>query len=277
MTLLELASVSYFGSSVVGDLVRSLVEQTRDDWRLVIVDNSENRQEFESLRTAAGMDPRVVVAAAPSNLGYLGGAEWWRSRQPVTTTWLAVCNTDLYLDDRRFVERLAALGPEPAILAPDITAMPSRRRQNPYMTGRPTARRTLFRRLVLSYRPSAAAASFVARSKRGGPAQLQELSPREVYAPHGSFMLFPRTFFDRGGSLQHRPFLFAEEITIAERARALGIPVRFEPGLKVLHTEHQATGARTARIFRAQREAVIYAHKVITGRETLDGTWAATS
>ncbi|SDY75585.1 Glycosyltransferase, GT2 family [Modestobacter sp. DSM 44400] len=268
MTVLQLVSVSYFGSPVVPGLIGSLVGQTEEDWRLVIVDTSESDAEAEQLASAAGSDPRVEVARAPSNLGYFGAAHWWTTARPSTATWLAVCNADLHLADGTFVDRLARLTDPPAVLAPRITALPSGRSQNPFMVTRPSARAMLVRRLVLSHRLSASAAIRYAgwRNSRRGPAPMHPAG--DIYAPHGAFTLFHQDFFTAGGTLHHRPFLFGEELTVAERARTVGLRVGYEPTLAVVHEEHQATGKRSARMFRAQREAAVYGHRLITGRET---------
>jgi GT2 family glycosyltransferase len=267
MTLIHLIAVNYFGATAVERLIRSLMAQSHHDWRLTVVDNSESEEQVANLRGICSREHRAQVVVAPSNLGYAHAAEWVRSTRSVDATWIAVCNTDLQLADD-FVAHLTTLGPEKAVLAPDVTAMPSLRKQNPYMLSRPTVARMLFRRIVLSNRFSARMALAVARSRPKSRQPSPEIVAREIYAPHGCFMLFHEEFFSRGGSLRHGTFLFGEEITIGERTRQLGLRVGYEPSLKVFHEEHQATGhRRTGVMFRAQREAAIHGYRLITGRE----------
>ncbi|WP_164701572.1 glycosyltransferase [Modestobacter sp. KNN46-3] len=264
MTLLHLLAVNYFGSGEAGGLVRSLLGQERPDWQLTLIDNSESAEETERLR-ALTTDPRVDVVRAPGNLGYFRAVAWFTAQRATDADWVAVCNVDLELAGPAFTARLGALDRPTSLLAPHIVALPSGRPQNPYMAQRPTARRMLFRRLVLSTRLSARAAQAVAARKRAIPT-VQSEPAQQVYAPHGSFMLFPRAWSQVGGSFDHPPFLFGEEVTVGERARRLGLDVRYEPSLEVVHREHQATGQRSRRLFRAQREAAAHAHRLITGR-----------
>jgi hypothetical protein len=65
---------------------------------------------------------------------------------------------------------------------------------------------------------------------------------RRIYAPHGSFIVFSREYFDRGGTLAHVPFLYGEEIMVAETARRLNLAVVYDPGFQIKHVEHSTTG-----------------------------------
>ncbi len=265
MTLLEIVSVNYFGASSVEELASSLRRQTRPDWALTIVDNSGTAEERSALQAIADTDDRISVAAAPGNLGYFGGAHWWLSQQGgVRSDWTAVCNADLALSGSDFVETLATLAPTAEIVAPQIRTLPDLRPQNPFMLHRPTVQRMLLRRLALSRRSTAEAAKWLA-ARRGRRAPAPEFGAQDIYAPHGAFMIFNRAYFAAGGSLYHPPFLFGEEITIAERARELSLRVYFEPRLQVLHREHQATSRASEVVFTSQRDAAAYAHRLIRG------------
>jgi GT2 family glycosyltransferase len=261
---LEAVTVNYFGADVVPRLVQSFLDQDSPDWRLVIVDNSASAAEFKRLTSVAGLDDRVTVVAAPSNLGYFGGAQWWVSQSPRAAEWLAVCNVDLWLADRSFVTRLGRMPTDASILAPDITALPSGRAQNPFMRRRPSWRHMLVRSIALSHRSSARAAWRFEARKSASKVPAEDLSAADIYAPHGAFVLFHRTYFESGGTLVHEPFLYFEEITVAERALDLRQRVRFEPSLRIVHAHHQATGEESDAIFRAQREGAIYARRLMS-------------
>lgn len=268
MTVLQLVSVNYFTSDAITHFVESLTSQQSSAWQLSIVDNSQSEDEAARLRELAAGDPRITVAVAPSNLGYFGAAQWWLENQSLTADWLAVCNADVTLPDLDFVERLAAI--EPAlVVAPSITASPSHHQQNPFMTVRPTLRRMLLRRVALSSRVSAWLAKNIAAWKKAFRSARPNLPSQDIYAPHGSFILFSRRFFDEGGSLHHPLFLFGEELTVAETVWRLGSAVRYEPGLRVVHNEHQATGRVSARVYKAQREAALYSYKLIESARAL--------
>lgn len=258
------AAVSYHGSPDLPALLASL-RAGGGDWRLVVVDNADDDREREAVRAAAAGDARVRVVDAGGNLGYLGGARrGLREVDPDATRWLVVTNTDVrFAPD--FVERLAAMTDD-AVVAPAILSSVSGADQNPFLLERPS-RATLLRwrvqfatvagaRLVvavdhlLSLLTSVVRRRWASRRTVGG-------APRRIYAPHGSCMALPASFFARPGSLDHGAFLFGEEITIAERARALGCPVLHTPSLVVHHDEHRATGWwRSRQLLVWQRESV---------------------
>lgn len=65
---------------------------------------------------------------------------------------------------------------------------------------------------------------------------------RLIYAPHGAFIIFPKSYFNKTAGFYHEPFLFNEEITVAEEARRENIKVLYYPQIKVLHNEHSTIG-----------------------------------
>jgi GT2 family glycosyltransferase len=67
------------------------------------------------------------------------------------------------------------------------------------------------------------------------------LLPRTIYAPHCSFVIFNRKYFETGGTLKHGAFLFGEEIFVAETVRNLGFRIIYDPRFFVLHREHATT------------------------------------
>jgi len=69
---------------------------------------------------------------------------------------------------------------------------------------------------------------------------------KHIYAPHGSFILFTRDYFARGGHLDYPVFLFGEEVFLAETIRLLDMRVIYTPDLVVYDDDHVSTG-RVAR------------------------------
>src|SRR4029077_13065198 len=60
-------------------------------------------------------------------------------------------------------------------------------------------------------------------------------SPVDVFAPHGAFVVFHKSYFEAGGTLRYGSFLFGEEIFVGETALRLGRRVVFDPRLEVIH------------------------------------------
>lgn len=228
------------------DSLRTL--QSRKALHVLVVDNTAD----STWATSSHSDDQAVQA--PANLGYFGGARYglslYRQQNPIPD-WVIVSNVDLSIDDPSFLERLAPLASIPNLgaIAPRIQSSLTGVDQNPYLRVRPSARRMhLYKRLFRSwlilntyevlgtlFRRVRGALS----GRRKGSSQLP--SQETIYAPHGSFLILSRNYFDRGGTLDFPEFLFGEEIYIAEHMRRLGLTVIYEPSLHVTHQEHHST------------------------------------
>jgi GT2 family glycosyltransferase len=222
--------------------------QSRNGLRVLVVDNTVDG----SWARSAHSDYQAVQA--PGNLGYFGGARYGLSlylQQNPLPDWVVVSNVDLCIDDPLFLERLAWLGSVPNLgaVAPRIRSSLTGMDQNPYLRVRPSALRMhlykwLFRSwLILNVYEVLGTLFHRVRSAIGSVRLASSRLPsREtIYAPHGSFLIFSRNYFDRGGTLDFPEFLFGEEIYIAENMRALGLQVVYEPSLQVTHQEHHST------------------------------------
>jgi GT2 family glycosyltransferase len=84
----------------------------------------------------------------------------------------------------------------------------------------------------------------------------------KIYAPQGAFIAFHRSYFERGGTLDHGAFLFGEEIFVAETARRLGMTVMYDPALVIEHTERStAAGLFNRNTSRYRKQASRYLAK----------------
>ncbi|MEK7765553.1 MAG: hypothetical protein AAB368_04885, partial [bacterium] len=199
-----------------------------------------------------------------------------RAGLPSAPEWVIVSNADIAFPDAAFFDELIrshAVAPS-AVIAPAILSDRTGADQNPGMAERPSGRRMRFLRAAFSTYPTCLAyhlASYVKvrllaawnplrASLRGLRARASAPSaPYAIYAPHGAFMIFHRSYFDRGGTFDHGAFLFGEEIFIAETCRRLGLAVVHDPRLRVRHRDHVSTGMFPSRkVARFEREANAY-------------------
>lgn len=195
------------------------------------------------------LHPAAGVYRPGRNLGYLSGCafalEQWVRDHGVLPEWVAVTNTDIELAED-FLTRLEtlALPADAGVVAPDIV-LPGGARQNPLLRDRPSpqAMRTyarLMRRLVFSaVFEISVRLRHVFRSYAPDDDASHAVIP--IYAPHGSLMLFRRSFFERGGILAYGTMMYGEEIHIAEQARRAGVGVVWCPELVARHFEHSTT------------------------------------
>jgi GT2 family glycosyltransferase len=222
---------------------------------VVAVDNSSEpraitgpKDGFASYELLAGL----------GNLGYFGGArrglEHYLKSAPMPE-WVIVSNTDARIEQRGFIERLLAMHEACAAtktycVAPDIRSSKTGAAQNPYYTSRPCSAKfarlaRLFNHywLALAYRLLARLKG-LAHGLRGPSAV-----PRgEIYAAHGSFICLHSSYFAAGATLDHRAFLYGEEIFVAEEIRRLGGKTLYAPELKVTHLHSVGTGLLSSRV-----------------------------
>ncbi len=224
--------------------------------RMVVVDNTPRGADDDfGTQLQKRMDAIQWIPTA-GNLGYFGGARFGLDRfleQFPLPEWVMVSNVDLQFGDAPFFERLLQMRlPEGVgVVAPAIRSALSGREQNPYMTQRPSALRMHFIKWATGTFPRLCLYEWGARWKAriaGRLRAMQTAGPaRPIYAPHGSCVLFRRRYFERGGTLHYPPFLFGEELFVAETARALGLQVFYQPALQIVHREHVTTGRRPTR------------------------------
>jgi len=229
----------------------------RLDHRVLLVDNTEGAGRGRLEATFPRDHAQFRCVTAPGNLGYFGGMrygidlDWARDYR---ADWTVISNVDVLFDPDGIANALREQNPsEIACVAPSIVSELTGVNLNPHMVKRPKAwRMRLYKWIFHSYwgLVGYTRISDLMRRRDGGKRPESGASPvaTHIYAPHGSFMIMGRGFFERGGTLAHAPFLFGEEITIAEQARRLKMPVVYLPAAKVRHAEHVSTSRLPSRV-----------------------------
>jgi GT2 family glycosyltransferase len=239
------------------------------DCHLMIVDNNSGDGSAERIRQTIDAFSNVELMTSSSNRGYFGAAKWaWHERlaQHGAPNWVIVCNNDIVFDRQSFFARLHAHDPHAVgVLAPAIISGLTGLDSNPMILRRPGRIRQLRYRLLVSTYYVAWLTQTLAPLVRKGRKCLRAGQPNRpdfnrIYAPHGSFIIFGRRFFDEGGFIDDGCFLYAEEISVAETCWRLGLPVIHDPQLRVLHNDSQTTGrVLTRNGHLLQREGLHYA------------------
>jgi GT2 family glycosyltransferase len=221
------------------------------------VDNNSGDGSDSRIREAISRFGNVELLESSQNRGYFGGAKWAldqylaRHRPP---DWIVVCNNDIVFDDAAFLNRLLANDPiAGGVLAPAVVSRLTGLDANPMMLKRPGRLRMFRYRLLLSTYYVAWLAQWLApsvrkmRNRLQGRPSTRRIGTTQIYAPHGSIFIFSRKFFEAGGFIDDGPFLYAEEIRVAEMCLRLGLPVIHDPELRVWHEENQTTGRMLSR------------------------------
>jgi GT2 family glycosyltransferase len=247
--------------------------QAFSEIEVIMVDNSPG-EDLSHLRRAISLLDNSELLESSGNRGYFGAARFaldhYLAHRHVLPDWVIVCNHDVIIEDNDFFSKLFRENPETVgVMGPRIQALPGRVDQNPFMRRRPSWLRWANLRFISSNYGAATLWDWLGRRKaefrswlatRRTDTFTDGSEKREsIYAAHGSFFIFSRRYFEAGGFLDGNLFLYGEEISVAEICRSLGLPVVYEPSLRVLHREHQSTGKALSRFtYECQKKALQY-------------------
>jgi len=233
---------------------------------------------------------RIHFYQAEKNLGYFGGA-WWGLNQYLSKfsmpEWIILSNTDIHFPDLDFFQKIAHYKAKtlPAIIAPEIVFQSSDGwllvKQNPHFTKRPSKYRMLFYKYINRFFLLGMAYNFLSNIKNyTGIKNLivnkliklkatTEKKQKVIYAPHGAFIIFNRLYFDSGGTLKHGCLLFGEEISVAETAYILKLPVLYDSSLCVIHTGGGTTSLiPSPEYIKYKNESAQYCYDLLYKRNT---------
>lgn len=173
------------------------------------------------------------------NLGYLGGALPVYNAKAQGYDFVSISNVDLELAEDFFDQLLKTDTAGLGWIAPDIHTGRINRHENPYMLTRPTKRDFAIWDIIYSN-------TFIYRLYhilyllKGKRQRIH--SACNIYAGHGSFMLFTKAFVEHHPELRFPAFMYGEEIWFAERVRATHLKTAYIPALRIANTGNLSTG-----------------------------------
>lgn len=245
--------VNYFNEDEVAEFVRGQLKGALGDTvNVVIIDNgSKNKRVLGELSS-----PYVTVIDAKENLGYFGaaclGLESYLNQYHIYPDATIVCNTDISFISPDFISFLKEIikTKEFDILGPDIYSTFLKYHQNPYIVNRIAEKRLRLYKFVTSnwlfYSLFTLLHLMKTKFVKANPKN-HISSSTQPYAIHGSFMVFAKSYFEKGGTIKYPSFLFGEELFVAETALKLNLKTVYEPTLVVHHNEHATTGVFKSR------------------------------
>jgi GT2 family glycosyltransferase len=191
-------------------------------------------------------DLAAMLVSDGANHGYLGGAakafDHFRAVHGVPS-WFVIVNPDAVPQTDALLKLAGASIPDDvAIVAPGVL-LGGTTPQNPFLSRRPS--RARMRTYTIAFRsPLLTRVLDALLELKRGQARLAVSTghARAIYAAHGSIIFIRSRFFERGGTLAYRGFMFGEEIHLAEQARKLGMRVWYLPEVEVIHDGGSTTG-----------------------------------
>ncbi|MBR1809792.1 MAG: hypothetical protein IJ776_10460 [Paludibacteraceae bacterium] len=169
------------------------------------------------------------------NLGYLGAAQQIYNHNAAQYDFCAITNVDLTLAPDFFSLLLTIDTNTIGWIAPDIYTISDHRHENPYMLSRPSKFNFFIWNIIYSSQFINKIYNILHKLKRENH---PTPSHQDIYAAHGSFMLFTGNFISMQPILSFPTFLYGEEIYIAELTRLSALKVVYIPQLKIYNSGH---------------------------------------
>lgn len=223
--------------------------------KIMISDNSTERQKIKT-----NINSSIPIEVFKNqNLGYLGGA-FNILNQVVdldSYRYVIIANVDLKLK-QDFISKLLSkdYSTEIGWIAPMIFSVQENRDKNPKIVRRYSLNKIKFLRLLYTY-PILHKLYTKTFYKRKKLRQIR--SSMQIYAGHGSLMIFTGRALKKIKPLNYPVFLFGEECFFAEKLNQHQLKVIYDPDIQVLDMEHASTGNMKSKFYyKCNKEALSY-------------------
>lgn len=228
----------------------------------VLVDNSPEECASRNREKITLICEECFYIKPDKNLGYFGGAlfgiEFYKNQHAADPSWIIVSNVDVLWRCDEVLAQLEAVKlkfPNVGCVAPNIVDAGGRGK-NPYLAKRPSKTWMLWSLLIYSNVVFANAWVTLSLIKHKLLALFTEKSLEvkaftEIYAAHGSVVIFDAQFALLHPDMFTKTFLYAEENIVAEYAVAHKKQIIYEPQINIFHQGAVSTGRwKSARITR---------------------------
>lgn len=263
-----ICAVNYYQSEVTKEFIKSVKSKINHaTCKLTVIDNSESEGEFKIFEKEIlnQFSHDVELFWSGGNLGYFGAVEKY-IKEEVTEypDLLIISNNDVEIITNDFFEHLTKINVKNiGAIGPSIVSA-NGMQQNPLLLNRPNKFGYLIKKLVFS---NYKLAKFVLNNKSSKKVIPNAILPKHsVYAIHGAFMILTRELLRRADVFSNIPFLYGEEISVAESCRVVGLKCKLDDKLKIYHKEHVSTGNELSlNKYLFMKDGVNYTYKKLFG------------
>lgn len=230
---------------------------------IVVVDNSIGKNKVFLLENFILNKKNIFIVKSSINLGYFGGmnlgVSYYISIKKELPRWIIISNTDIKFANKEFITELynTNIGGNIVCIAPKILSSKTKMNQNPYMKNRPSLSKLNFLNFIYRSNISFTIYNYLYNIKESIKSKKNNVNNdkdcKNIYAPHGSFIILDKIFFKRGGTLDYGGFLYGEEIFLGEQIHNMGLEIKYNGKFVLHHNEHTTTSLLNkteSRIFR---------------------------
>jgi hypothetical protein len=248
---IKIITINYKNYGVTKKLINSFIREfDTQNSELIVVDNESNEIEFEDLKNSYKTRENIKFISFINNYGYFGAAFKAIKKLYIDledNEFLIICNNDIIFNDFKWMQEL---NPDYfkknkiGLIGPFIESS-DKSNSNPFMKIRPTKSTYLIWRAIFSFFHLTRTIYYIKKFLKKDKIQTiskKSLQIEYVYAVHGSCIIFTKYFFDSRFDWIDKPFLYAEEICVAEHCIQNNLNVISNPNLKIKHNEHLTIG-----------------------------------
>ena len=223
--------------------------------KIVIVDNSSDRQSRELLNQFIDDHPSVDVIFSEENLGYFRGLNlgisFVREKYGEFSV-MVIGNNDLEFPNDFFVTLASnqLLFQKYPVVSPNLITLDGIR-QNPHIREGVSKRRELIWALYYTSYPIAKLLSFISSKTRRFTERKDYTSwekAGEIYQGYGACYLLGPIFFKYFEKLWAPTFLYGEEYFLWKQLNSVNLKLYYEPSIEVWHMDHATTGRLQKRV-----------------------------
>ena len=252
-------TVNYKDYSSTNDYIESYISLDLEDSILVVFDNEVDIKKHNFFKHKYINHKNIIFLYSLDNLGYFGAA--FKSLDYVkkvisTFDYFCITNNDITFDTgSNWLDVLNEYSNEKVgCIAPSIFVKGTCIDQNPFHIARPNVTHYLkfhylFKSFILTnfaftFRHFLLKNRLIHRGNNVDDTIIKsKQEPKQIYAAQGAFFILSNNFLKSGYNINNLPFLYSEEISVAEHCQKKGLSIIYEPRLIVYHNEHQATGS----------------------------------
>jgi len=234
------------------DSIEEAYSQVADvELTVVLSDNSLKNVPGELIEREMQFDYRYIKN---DNVGYFPG--FCLGLEEVDKDefdYIIISNVDLEMSVDFFVNlSKQSFSENVAVIAPAIISMADGRDLNPKILTRPSRKKLKLLMHLFSfpyffrfYVALAKCKEFI-KAKNNEPV-LPDIKKEEIYAPHGSFIIFTKEYSKIENGFDYPRFLFGEEVHVGEVVRRNNLKVEYNNTLVIRDIEHGSTSLAAVR------------------------------
>lgn len=210
---------------------------------VIVADNTV--ENYQAISTEYS-NINVQVFPFHENLGYIGGAtkmfEIIGEEKIKSYDYVIISNVDLTLDNNFFIELLNIDSSNIGFIAPRITTAKNNNEENPFIVKRPSSLKMWLLILMYKYPVLFALNKLKYNRKKNSRAIIcAETIQQDIYAGHGSIMIFTKDLVDNYFPFRYEPFMYGEEVFLAELTRLAKLKCLFSPTIRVYNIGNVST------------------------------------